>query len=134
DFVSHANWYFGQLIKHVKFGYDQPRCTVDHPRVAQQRKVKPTAAARASGDSSKFVAALTNMVTDRVEELCRKWPFANPSAVGFGHPNHRINRSRSDPGADHRATRNRAGGSHKRVGPMIDIEHGALCALEHHRM
>ena len=53
-------------------------------------------------------------------------------AICFGDADHGLNRIGRNAGADHGSAGGGAGGCHKRIRAMVDIEHGRLRAFEHH--
>ena len=57
-------------------------------RLAHQHRVEPAAAALAPGHGAEFVAALAEPLADRIVELGRERPRADPGGIGLDDAEH----------------------------------------------
>ena len=99
-------------------------------RLADQHGVEPAAAARPAGDGAELVAALAQPLADRVDELGRERAGADARRVGLGDAEHEADAVGADAGPGGRRRRHRVRRGDERVGAVVDVEHGALRALE----
>ena len=69
-------------------------------------------------------------LADLVEQLGREGAGADPGGVGLADAEHEADAVRAGAGARGRGGRHRVGRGDERVGAVVDVEHGALRALE----
>ena len=78
------------------------------------------------------MAAGAELVADGVVNLGRERALAHARHIGLGDGDDRADRGGSDAGSGGRAAGRGRRRGHKGIGAVIDVEHGALRALEHH--
>src|SRR5207253_2154350 len=106
--------------------------SIDDLGIAQQRKINPAAAPWTPSDRSIFVAFGPQLIADFTVNFRGKWPRSYARAIGLGDADHVRNCIGSDARASNGPTRGCAGRSNKRIGPMVNVEHGSLRAFKHH--
>ena len=73
-------------------------------------------------------------LTGVVINLRRERPFAHARHIRLRHADHRPDPRRAHACPGRRAARRRRGRRHKRIGPVVDVQHRALRAFEHHAL
>src|SRR5690606_29427989 len=119
-----------QAGEHVQLGEEEVGDAVDPGGVPGDRCVEPAAAAVAPGGDAELVALGAQPLAPLVVQLGRERPGADPGGVGLQDAD-----DLGDPGgADARAGAGAAGGGggggDERVGAVVDVEEGALGALQ----
>ena len=75
---------FGLRVEYVELGDHQRVDAIEHFGIAQHHKIEPAAAARASGDGAKLIAARAHFVRVEVGHLGGKRTAADARGVGLG--------------------------------------------------
>ncbi len=92
---------------------------------------QPQRRGRPSG-GTKLVTLLGNVRTHVIKQFGREWPRTNAGGVGFGDTEDVIKVARANTRTGTSTASGSAGGSHKRVSAVVNIQQGALCAFQHH--
>ena len=98
--------------------------------LAHQHRVEPAAAALAPGDGAELAPPLAQPLADRVVQLGRERPLADPRGVGLDDAEHEADRSRPHAGAGRGHARQRVRGGDVGIGAEVDVEQRALRPLE----
>ncbi len=130
--VGHRDADLVELIEHVELGDHHRVERIDAGRVAQRRQVEPAAAARPPGGGAVLLARRAQMRGLGLGHLARERAMAHARGVRLGHADHAIDRARAEADPQGRARRARGRGRDVRVGAVVEIEQGALRALEQH--
>ena len=93
-------------------------------------RVKPTATTRTSGDRTKFVPFTANFCANFIEQFRRERAATHAGTVGFDDTQHIIQITWTETGTGSTATGSGVGAGHIRIGTVVNIQHGALCAFE----
>ena len=128
--VADADLERGHAVEHVELGERDAPNAADLHRLAHQHGVEPAAAPGTAGHGAELAPALAKRAADLVVELGRERPAAHPRGVGLGDAEHVADGPRPDPGARRRLACERVGGGDERIGPVVDVEHRPLRALE----
>src|SRR5450432_662154 len=131
-FVADADLDLPLGVEDVELGDYQRIDAVDHFGVAQDLQVEPAAAARASGDGAKFLAALAHFFGVDVGHFGGKGTAAYAGGIGLGNSEDVFEASGRDADSGGSAAGNRAGRSDVGIGAVVDVQHGALRAFEEH--
>ncbi len=106
-------------------------------RATQAHRIQPAAATRAPGGGTKFVALARHVRADgivefiAVVELGGKRPGADARGIGLGDAEDVVEVAGTHAGAGAGAAGGGVRGGHVGVGAVVDIQQGALGALEH---
>ena len=130
DTIAGANVDRVQAVEHVELGQRQRVDAVDADRVADRHGVVPAAAARPPGRRAVLLTALPQSVADLAVQFRRQRTLADAGGVGLGDAEHAVNRLRRNAQAGARAADRGIRRCHVRIGPVIDVEHRALRALD----
>src|SRR5581483_6463424 len=99
-------------------------------RVAEQRDIEPAAAARTSGHRTVFVSGAANLLAQLCEIFGRERTGTHAGDIGLGNADDAVDFRRCDTCSRTGSAGRGAGASNKRVSAEVNVEHGALRALE----
>ena len=119
-----------ETVEHVELGQRDAADAVDLHRLAHHHRVEPAAAAGPAGHRSEFLAPLAEGPADLVVELRREGSAADAGRVRLGDAENVVEHTRSQTGPSRRLSGDGGRRRHERIGAVIDVEHGALGALE----
>src|SRR5690554_1613671 len=129
-FIAHTDFHRLQAIKHIQLGQADAGYAVDLNGMAQRYRVEPATAAGTTGGGADLVALDRQVFTHAVKQLGGERAGTHPGGVGLGNTQNVVQVQ----GAETRAGSGTAGGGvgrgHVRVGTQVDIQQGALGALE----
>ena len=97
--------------------------------MARGHGVEPAAAPRPAGGRAELAAHAVEHVGD-LRVLGRQRPFAHARGVGLHHAHHAVHAMRRDARAGAGAAGRGVRGGHERIGAVINVQEGALRALE----
>ena len=83
DLIGRANFDLFQIAEHVEQHDCETIDAAEPGRIARGHRVEPAAAARAASDRAVFIAAIADVLADRVVLLGRKRPAADASGIGL---------------------------------------------------
>ena len=130
--VRRAHLHGLQRIEHVELRQRDRVEAVDAHRVAPDDRVEPPAAPRPPGGGPVLVTARLEQVGERSRELGGERPAAHARRIRLGHADHAVDLGGRYAGPGGRATGGRGRRGDVGIGPVVDVEHGGLRALEHH--
>ena len=130
DGVADTDRHGLQAGEHIEFGQEVVGDPVDPGGVAGDHGVKPAAAPRATGRHADLPAGLAQVGAVLVEQLGRERTGSDPGGVSLQDAEHGGDPGGSDTGSDGRPAGGGVGRGHVRVGAVVDVEQGALRALQ----
>src|SRR5712664_1989392 len=131
-FVADADLNLALRVENVELSDDQRIDAIDHLCIPEDGKIEPAAAPGTPGDGAEFLAALANFAGVEVGHLRRKGPTAHARGVRLGNTEDVLDFCWRDADAGSGAARGCARRRHIGISSVIDVEHGALRALEEH--
>src|SRR5581483_8833380 len=132
DLVAGADAHRLHAVEDVELGDAQAGDAVVEDGAARGDGVEPAAAARAAGDGAVFVALVADGLADVVVQLGRERAGADAGGVGLDDAQHVVELARADAGAGGGAAGGGVAAGDVGIGAVVDVEHGALGALEQH--
>src|SRR5690606_18631737 len=111
-----------QTIQNVEFGQATAGNAVDTISMTNSNDIKPATAALTSGAWTKFLPFLSPADADLAIQPWREWAGTHASGVGFGDPQYIIQIHGAEAGACRGTTCGGVGGSHKWIGPVVNIQ------------
>src|SRR5699024_3245920 len=132
DVVGHADGDFANAGEHVELGEEVIGKTVDARCVACNHRVVPaTTTGTASVDADLATGGL-EVFAPLIKKFGWEWAGANAGGVRLDDAQGVGNTSRTNAGAYRCTTGGWVGRGHKRVGAVVDVEHGGLAAFHEH--
>ena len=119
-----------QPVQYVELGNAQPRQGIGEYGAAQGHGIEPAAAPRPPRGSAEFDAHARQVTAHVVEQLGWKRSRADPGRIGLDDSEHAVDRRRTHTRTRGRSAHGGIGRSDERIRPQVDIQHGALGALE----
>ena len=134
--VGDAHLELGERFEHVELGDRDLGAGVEPHRVLEHHEVEPARTTAATGVGAELVAAVDELVADRValEQLGGERAAADARDVGLGHADHPLDRTRADTGAGAHAPRDGVRRRDERIGAVVEVEEGGLRTLEEHAL
>ena len=129
ELVGGADFDGIQSVEAVEVGDGEFVSPIDHHGVADEDHVQPAAAAGTAGGGTEFAPHVVKHVAD-VFVFSDKGAGPDAGGVGFADGDDAVDLPRWNAGTCAGTARSGVGRGNKRVGPVIDIEVGALCAFE----
>lgn len=117
------------LVEAIEVGDGEPGDAIDHTGVAEEDHVEPTTGAGATSGCAELAAKAVQVVSE-VVVVGGKGTCADPRGVGLADSDDGLDGEGRQSGASGAAAGSGVGGGHEGVGPEVDVEEGALCALE----
>ena len=128
--VAGADPDFLEAVEHVQFGERDAGDARHRHRLAHQHRIEPAAAALAPRHRAEFAPDRAEPLADRVVELGGEGTGADPGRVSLDDAEHEPRGRGAEAGARRGGPGDGVGGSHERIGAMIDVEQHPLRAFE----
>src|SRR5579862_3666622 len=128
--IADANLDLIEAVEDVELRQGQAVDAAGPHGLPYQHRVEPAATSGPPGYDAEFLAAFTQRASYFVLLLRRKRAFADAGCVGLADPEHVVDRAGAEPRSGRCLRRHRVRRGHERVGAVIDVEEGALRALE----
>ena len=132
NLVCHTNRNFFDAGEHVELGEHEVGEAVDARRVAGDRGVIPTTAARAAGGGAVFVTGCSQLLAPCIEKLGWERACTNAGCVSLDDADNGLEFAWADARTRGCSTGGCVRRSYERVGSVVDVEHGCLATLEEH--
>ncbi len=120
-------------VEHIELGQRDAVEAVDARRIPQCHRVHPAAPPRPTRHGAELVPPHAEQIGGRAVQLGRKRPASDPRAVGLRDAEHAVDLGGRHARARARAAGGRARGRDEGIGAVIEVQHGALGALEEQR-
>ena len=128
--VAKADLDLGQAGQHVELAERETREPVHSNRVAQHDKVEPAAASLASCGCAELLSYAAKVLAGRAGIFRGEGTAPDARGVSLGDAEHVVEPGRTDASTRAGAPRERGRRRDVGVGPVVDVEQGALGSLE----